>query len=124
MESYDEEFEKYLKEFRPRHPRALPQRARLPRVWRLAAVAVIAVSIGSSLWLIIQKNVSRETGLATRKAPTPVVERAPRPLSMHALSKMALDSPQELEARLAQASRQTLPDFRSSDSTLRLLAKE
>lgn len=124
MESYDEEFEKYLRQFRPRHPRALPKRAPLPRVWRLAAAAVVAITIGSSLWLIRQKNISREAELAARKAPILVVERASRPLRMYALTKMALDNPQELDARLAQASRQTLPNFRSNDSALRLLAKE
>jgi hypothetical protein len=40
------------------------------------------------------------------------------------LTQLALQNPEKLEAELARASQRVLPDFRGSESTLRVLAKE
>jgi len=40
------------------------------------------------------------------------------------LTQLALQDPEQLDAQLTAASPTVLPDFRASDSTLRVLAKE
>lgn len=47
-----------------------------------------------------------------------------RPLELLPLTQLALQNPEQLDAQLSTASPRVLPDFRGSDSTLRVLAKE
>jgi len=54
----------------------------------------------------------------------PGIKREPPKLSLVAVTQMALKDPEQLDAQLTEASRRMLPDFRGSDSTLRVLAKE
>jgi hypothetical protein len=48
MKDQDENFEKYLREFAPRQPRALELNEIAPRLWvrRLAAAATLVVALG------------------------------------------------------------------------------
>jgi hypothetical protein len=126
MANHDEEFEKFLGEFEPRRPRALPVRV-VPKTMamrRLAAAAAITIALGVSLWMFRGKH-SNDGNPVAVKANIPQDSTTTRqPESLVALTQMALHDPEQLDAELAEASRRMLPDFRGSDSTLRVLAKE
>lgn len=126
MEGHDKEFEKYLGEFRPVRPRALPGRAVVKTVWtrRLAAAAVLAVGLGAAFWPMWRRQASRNELVATMANVTPDMKPAPQPLSLLPLTQMALNDPEQLEAELVEASRRELPDFRGNNSALSVLAKE
>lgn len=127
MENRDEQFEKYLDEFQPRRPRALPEPVIDRQVWlrRLAAAAAIAIALGASLWFVRKKSEWSGGELAVKNpAAIPETKSAPQPLSLLSLTQLALEAPEQLDAELARASRRVLPDFRGSESTLRVLAKE
>ena len=127
MENHDEQFERYLGEFQPRRPRALPDPAIDEPVWprRLAAAAAITIALGASLWFVRKKS---ELGggevVAKDAALMPASKLVPQPLSLLPLTQLALESPEKLDAELARASRRVLPDFRGKESTLRVLTKE
>ena len=126
MENGDTEFEKYLGEFQPRRPRALPETVihRQVSLRRLAAAAVVTIALGASLWFVGSKNGWSGGELGGKKAAVQETKSAPQPLSMLPLTQLALENPEKLEAELAEASHRVLPDFRGSKSTLRVLAKE
>jgi len=120
MDGNDEQFENYLREFEPRKPRALePKRQSAPDSWRrLAAAAAMMIALGTSLRLVLHSPGWQ--GLQTVTTAKPVRVR----LSIVPLTKLAATDPAQLDAELAAASRQVLPDFRGEKSTLRVLAKE
>jgi hypothetical protein len=121
MASNDEQFESYLREFEPRRPRALePKRESGPAWRRLAAAAGVMIALGTSLWVVFHPPEKRELQTETAEAPGAARES----LSVVTLTKLAETNPSQLDAELASASRQLLPDFRSEKSTLRVLAKE
>ncbi|MGB2900058.1 MAG: hypothetical protein WBB89_12385 [Candidatus Acidiferrum sp.] len=127
MENLDERFEKYLGEFQPRRPRPLPEPAIHRQAWprRLAAAAVAAIALGASLWFVGKKNKWSGGELGEKKtAAIQETKSAPQPLSLLPLTQLALENPEKLEAELTRASQRVLPDFRGSESTLRVLAKE
>jgi hypothetical protein len=127
VENHDEHFEKYLSEFQPRQPRALPEPALDRQVWprRLAAAAAIAIALGSSVWFAGKKSEQGGRELVAKSpAAVPQRESEPRPLSLLPLTQLAFENPAQLDVELARASRRELPDFRGSGSTLRVLAKE
>jgi len=126
MENSDKKFEEYLAEFRPRRPRALPDPANAHRVWprHLAAVAAIAIALGASLWFSRPKNSKNKDSVVENVNVIPGIKREPPKLSLVVVTQMALKDPVQLDAQLTEASRRMLPDFRGSDSTLRVLAKE
>lgn len=125
MEDYDREFEKYLGEFQPRRPRALPDRVISKKVWtrRLAAAAVIAIGLAAALWPRSRKHLSHSE-FAKTAIVTPDINPAPQPLSLLPFTQLALKDPERLDGELLEASRRELPDFRANNSTLRVLAKE
>jgi hypothetical protein len=127
VKNLDERFEKYLGEFQPRRPRALPEPAIHWQVWprRLAAAASIGIALGASLWFVRKKSewnggevVAKDTALI------PESKLVPQPLSLLPLTQLALENREKLEAELTKASQRVLPDFRGRESTLRVLAKE
>ena len=124
MENLDDQFEKYLGEFQPRRPRALPAPAISRQVWlrRFAAAASIGIALGASLWFFGKRNEWSGGELGEKKAATQETKSAP--LSLLPLTQLALEKPEKLEAELTRASQRVLPDFRGSESTLRVLAKE
>lgn len=127
MENHDEQFEKYLGEFQPRRPRALPEAAAFQRVWvrRLAAAAVIAMALGTSLWsLRVRMDLNGKTSVREETIAATDTKPFLQKLSLVELTQMALKDPERLDAELSEASRRMLPGFRGSESTLRVLAKE
>jgi hypothetical protein len=127
MENDDRKFEEYLGEFQPRKPRALPELIVHRQVWprRLAAAAAIAISLGASLWFARRKNnLNNGEVVAKNSTSMPDAQSPASPLSLLPLTQLALQDPKQLDARLTAASLRVLPDFRSGNSTLRVLAKE
>lgn len=127
VENHDEQFEKYLSEFEPRRPRALPQPVLERHIWlrRIAAAAAVAIALGASLWFAGKRNEwNGGEPIAKNTATIPEAKSEPQPLSLLPLTQLALENPGQLDAELARASRRVLPDFRGSESTLCVLAKE
>ncbi len=128
MENHDDQFERYLGEFQPRRPRALPDPAIDEPVWprRLAAAAAITIGLGASLWLVRKKSELSGGEVAAKHTALmmPEPKLVPQPLSLLPLTQLALENPEKLDAELARASRRVLPDFQGKESTLRVLTKE
>jgi hypothetical protein len=122
MDGNDEKFENYLREFEPRRPRALgePKRQSAPVSWRrLAAAAGVMIALGTSLWLVLHSP--KRQGFQTISADNAAVRIR---LSIVPLTKLAEADPAQLDAEMAIASRQVLPNFRAEESTLRVLANK
>jgi len=127
MENNDKKFEEYLGEFRPRKPRPLPEPIVHRQVWRqrLATSAAIAISLGASLWFILRKDKLSSGEIVAKNSTSVLEETSPAcPLALLPLTQLALQDPDQLDAQLTAASLRVLPDFRGSNSTLRVLAKE
>jgi hypothetical protein len=124
MGTHDEEFEKYLSEFRPRAVRTLE----LPRLWAqagprwLATAAVLLICAGSGLWY--GRRAERRVSPASEQiGHSGKTIRAARPSSF-SLTKLALNDDAQFQAELAAESRMVLPNFQDPKSTLRVLIKE
>jgi ferric-dicitrate binding protein FerR (iron transport regulator) len=123
MEQRDEQFESYLREFEPHHPRPLPamQPAKRGLRRRLAAAAVVVIAAGSSLWFLSRKPAPDIAAIHAERATGTVVRQ---PLALLPLTRLALEDPGRLDAMLMEASRGVLPGLQRKDSALRALAKE
>ena len=122
MNDNDPQFENFLRGFEPRRPRVLPSDSGSELQWRrLAAAAVLAVSLGSVAWFAFR---SKREAIAP-----PSVERLARrqddwpKLTLIQLTRLAEKDPRALDAELNEASRKSLPDFNEANSSLRALAK-
>ena len=127
MENLDERFEKYLGEFQPRRPRALPEPAVYRQVWlrRVAAVVVLTSALGAGLWSVMQKPASQEARDVRNNRPVALEKQTPRrALSIVELTHLAVENPSSLDAALEAAQKNQLPRFDRRDSALRILAKE
>jgi hypothetical protein len=121
----EQQFENYLREFEPRRPGALPLQGDLRSWRRLAAAAGVTIALGASLWLALRSPSRQQLQIATNAAPGQNEEAVRvRRLSALQLTKLAVTDPARLDAELSAASRRVLPDFRTDNSALRLLAKE
>jgi len=112
------EFESYLREFRPRTPKALPLEG--PRQnWRRIAAAIAVFFLGAaSLWSALHYR-ELKGPIVTMRAEEPPVAASAIPLT-----KLALEKPTEFEAALNLEASKTLNKFDRTDSALRALAKE
>jgi hypothetical protein len=124
MNQEDHNFENYLREFKPRQPRALPE-ITVSRQWhwqRLAAAAVIVVACGSAIWFTNERH--EQSSLQGLQQRVPSASPAIRAQSYAALQRLALEDPARFDAALSAASQNILPRFDKQDSTLRVLAKD
>jgi hypothetical protein len=127
MDQHDRHFESVLREFQPRRPRALPALQTTAPAWtqRLAATAVLATAFGCSLWFLFRKPSPDETASpATQETAALAGHSGEHAPALVPLTRLALEDPVRLDATLAEASRNLLPDLRRKNSTLRVLAKE
>lgn len=124
MSYTDEQLENYLRTFEPRRPRPLTV-APGPRLeWRrMAAAAAILLALGLSLWFSLRKGQPTIAVRVVTGPPHPKQKSSMRP-SILQLTQIALDDPAKLDAELTRESTKILPNFRSKESTLRVLAKE
>jgi len=124
MDEDDNAFENYLRQFEPRHPGALVHAQSEPflRVRRLAAAAVLVMFIGGSIWTVRRKVLPTGGGADATQSNTEA--RAISVLPLMPLTKLALENPTGLDAKLSEVSRSMLPNFQEAHSTLRVLAKE
>jgi hypothetical protein len=122
MNENDRQLEDFLREFKPRRPRALPDDRAiglLPR--RLAAAALLVVSLGGMFWFAF--NNKRPT--SPQLSPDQLAHRqgdSPK-LTLIQWTRLAEQDPKALEANLNAASRKSLPGFNDPNSSLRVLAK-
>jgi hypothetical protein len=131
MDRRDDQFENFLREFKPRRPRALPDaHASAPATLststcRLAAAAVITAALGASLWFLSQNSAQDEAGvIAKNEVSAPVAPIAGQVLSAWTLTRLVLEDPTRLDAALASSRGSHLPRFDREGSILRVLAKE
>jgi hypothetical protein len=123
MNQSDHELENYLREFKPRQPRALPELPVNPWHWRrLAAAAVLALACAASLWFATSRSAVETARLHT--AQNLEAYPAMRPLSAVYLERLALEDPSKFDAALTAASQDTLPSFTGPNSLLAVLAKD
>jgi len=95
VENLDERFEKYLGEFQPRRPRALPEPAihRQISLRRIAAAAVATIALGASLWFAGKRNKWSGGELGEKKtAAIQETKFAPQPLSLLPLTQLAWEA--------------------------------
>jgi hypothetical protein len=126
VENLDEHFEKYLSEFQPRRPRALPEPAidRQIRLRRLAAAAAIAAALGASVWSGWKEQASQKAPVAANSRSVTSRETPRRTLSIMELTRLAVENPTDLDAALEAAQENRLPRFDRQDSALHVLAME
>ncbi len=122
----DNEVERYLNQFTPRAVRPLKtgQAARSVWVGRLAAAAMVLLSMAAGLWYFgspVKKIEPNEVNVIA-----PPVEAGARDgnLNTIVLTKLALEDPNRFEQQMDEASRRVLPDLRGQHSMLGVFAKQ
>lgn len=137
-------FEAYLREFVPQQPAALPASPvvsqAVPSHWRrYAAAAVLLVAGGASVWLALHRSLSGgafgrppaerpgaggvvSTFAGSNNEASP--EKNGGKQSVFALTRLALDKPEEFASVLSRQEARTLEQFQGSHSALRALAGE
>jgi hypothetical protein len=126
MDKHEEDFEQFLRQFRPRQPRILPEalldppQRRSLSAWLLAAAMLGICVVGSFLlWRVTPGNVD-DGSLEPDARQTSVAEA----MTVGRLMRLATLDPRRLDATLTEASPRLLPDVERNGSTLRVLAKE
>lgn len=120
-------FEAFLREFKPRRPRALPAAEDAWHSWaRLAAAATLILALGTaSLWVGMRHSHTRNNDRQQAMASTPgaaAIEHPP--MSTLALTQAALDKSPEFDKEMDSRAQRDLPSFNGKESMLGVLAKE
>jgi hypothetical protein len=127
MNISDGDFENFLRDFRPRQPRALSGSPG-ERTWqwrRLAAAAAVAITCGGAVWFVSPRVVPPQVQPAQPREVENVSETlVARPASVFGLQRLALENPGKFDAELMAISQTMLPRFSESRSLLRILAKD
>ena len=125
MDQYDDETERYLREFRPRAIRTLKVAPKARSILsRCVAAAVAAALLAGGLLWFAHREAARFQEAAKIPPPEVNVARGRRYESALALTKLALTDNEKLESLLTEESRKILPAVRGEQSTLKVLAKE
>lgn len=122
MNEEEQRFENFLREFEPRRPRALPADSEGTLQWRrVAAAAVLTVSLGSFAWFTFRTK----HPVAESPSAAELTQRgdAWQKLTLTRWTRLAEEDPKEFDIKLNEASRKSLPSFNESNSLLRVLAK-
>jgi hypothetical protein len=129
VENRDEQFERYLQQFRPKKPRALPETERpaLLRPRLLLAIAGVVLAVWAlAIGLAIRSQRSAIRNIAStqvRSAQTGNTGVGPD-VSLGRLSVLVRTDPRRLDAALTESSRRLLPNVESSHGALHVLASE
>lgn len=123
MDRYEEETERYLREFRPRaiRPLALAPKAENMLLRRLAVAAAVIVFAAAAVWFA-HRETTRRIETATIHSAVANNTRGRRFLTTVELTRLALEDDEKLDAVLAEESRHALPAFQGKQSTLKVLA--
>jgi hypothetical protein len=125
MGPFDDETERYLKEFRPRAIRALEvsPKARNILSRRLATAAAVTLLAGGLLWYA-HRDATRLREAANVQPSDVNVATKSRYESTLALTRLALTDNAKFEAVLSEESRKVLPTVQGERSMLKVLAKD
>src|SRR5271166_5945252 len=108
----DNDLEKYLREFQPLAVRPLESSRQTANPWRgrLAAAAVVLLSVSGGLWYARHKSDMRraEVKLQSSGGDAGVEERRGNAIL---LTKLALEDPKRFEEQIEDESQHVLPDF-------------
>lgn len=122
----EEQFENYLRSFRPIDPEALPAAipaygATAPRRGIAIAFAATVCVIAAALLLITLPNARLATHRVVSEPPS---EASRTNISTPTLTRLALDEHDAFAECMTEKARLQFPPMRSDESTLRVLAKE
>lgn len=133
----DEQFERYLKEFRPADPQPLPVKGYSPlfcHQWAVAALAAGAVTATVILAILFSRTHEHgvptgDASSVTQKATTlqasrPIVSSKQSEMGTPALTKLALEDSEAFNAVMTEKLKTQLPTMKDERSTLRVLAKD
>ena len=121
---HDQEMEQYLRSFQPRavHPLKMDRPAEENQWRRLAAAAVMLLAVGTSVWYAqVNWPKVREN---TRPQAVQSNRVQQRKLNSLQLTRLALTDQEKFNELLAEQSRMVLPNLKSEQSMLRVLAQE
>jgi hypothetical protein len=130
MENHDEVFEQYLRQFRPRAPRTLPNAGRtVPPSWcpKLAVVAALIVICSFLGWFSVRRHhLPRTSHLIKTLSPSSQMARSMCSLdvSLGRLMMVMRSDPSALDAALIDLSPRLLPNVENPQGTLHVLAGE
>jgi len=120
-QSDDEKLETYLRQFRPRQPRALPT-LRAP-LWRrpiAAWAAVAALLVIAVLMFVPQRRRIQHTSRILQSQRNNIAAEA----SLADLNRVLRQDPEKLDSELDSLASRLLPDVRSKGGILKTLARE
>lgn len=125
-EPHDEQFENYLRSFRPVDPETLPVRAKRHAAGveyrsKLAAIAVACAAAAALVMIVLPRSPQGTNEQVARQ----VLNNANRSdISGPALTKLALDDHAVFVEFMSDKAESQFPQMRSEQSTLRVLAKQ
>src|ERR1700722_6005453 len=125
-EPNDEQFEKYLKNFRPVDPAPLPVRTKKHAAGAnsrsaLAAFAVACLATAALVMIVLPRGPLPRN---TQELPTIPSNAQHTEMSMPALTNLALDDHAAFDKFMTDEVQSQFPSMQSAQSALRVLAKE
>jgi len=125
MDPFDQETERYLREFQPRaiQPLEVGPKDKNTLSRRLAVVALLVLLAGTLLWFA-HREAARPKEAANIRPEKENVARGRRFPSALALTRLALEDNEKLDSVLADQSREVLPTVQGKQSMLRVLAND
>ena len=125
MGLHDEETERYLREFQPRaiRPLEVSPKVRNALSRQLLGVAVVTLFAAGTAWYLRRETPpKKEATIVLARKESDRSEK--RYASTVALTRLALEDNEKLDALFADESRKLLPTFQEEQSTLKVLARE
>jgi hypothetical protein len=133
MEQNERDLEDFLREFRPRQPRALPPvSAEIPahlrhhhRWHRLAAAILLVIAGSASAWLGSRQNTPTPFPTVLKTAASSKAGNSKNSLpSLVLLERLALEDPAQFDATMSAASRRILQRAKYWEPLPRALAND
>jgi hypothetical protein len=125
MDPFDQETERYLREFQPRAIQPLEVGPKDKNILsrRAAVVALLVILAGGLLWFAHREMGRSREAANIRPAKENVTRERRYPCAL-TLTRLALEDNEKLDSVLADQSREVLPTVQGKQSTLRVLAKD
>jgi hypothetical protein len=119
-ERNDEKLELYLRQFRPKPPRSLPQPHRIVRRIRGPVFAAVAALMLIAVLLLLQQQRGPHQPQIVNSQPPNLAQEA----SVEAFNRLLRQDPEKVEAAMDSLSPRLLPDVQRSRGILKTLARE